>query len=65
MYCERARRESSRVVLVVEVGCVDRVSPRFYGNKGWNAPLIIYHPGMNSRLDFVDILVDDLELETD
>lgn len=33
--------------------------------KGVNAPLIIYHPLTNSRLDFVDVLLADLELETE
>jgi len=63
MYCERARWESFRLVLVVEAGCVDRVSLRFLTKRG-NAPLIIYHPFTNSRLNFVDILLADLELET-
>jgi len=33
MYCEQARWESFRLVLVVEAGCVDRVSPRFFRNE--------------------------------
>jgi len=32
--------------------------------KGGNAPLIIYHPAMNSQLDFIDILLADFKLET-
>jgi hypothetical protein len=64
VYGERARWESFRFVLVVEAGCVDRFSLRFFGTKGGNAPLIVYNPVTNSRLDFVDILLTDLELET-
>jgi len=33
--------------------------------KGANAPLIIYHPLTDSRLDFIDVLLADLELETE
>ena len=33
MYCEWARWESFRVVLVVEAGCMDRVSLQFFGNE--------------------------------
>ena len=64
MYCERARWESFRLVLVVEAGCVDRVSLRFLTKRG-NAPLIIYHPFTNSQLDFVDVHLTDLKLQTE
>jgi hypothetical protein len=30
-----------------------------------NAPLIIYHPFMDSQLDFIDVLLTDLELQTE
>jgi len=36
----------------------------FSETKGGSAPLIIDHPLMDSQLDFVDILLADLELET-
>ena len=36
----------------------------FSETKGENAPLIIDHPLTDSRLDFVDVLLADLELET-
>jgi hypothetical protein len=32
--------------------------------KGGSAPLIINHPLTDSRLDFVDVLLTDFELET-
>jgi hypothetical protein len=65
MYCERARRESFGVVLVVEAGCVNRVSlPLFRNERGGDAPLIIDHPFTNSGLDIVDVLLADLELKT-
>jgi len=64
MYCERARWEPFRFVLVVEAGCVNRTRLRFFGNERRNAPLIIYYPFTDSRLDFVDLLLADLELQT-
>jgi hypothetical protein len=64
MYCERARRESFGVVLVVEAECVDRVSLRHFRNERGDAPLIIDHPFTNSGLDVVDVLLADLELKT-
>ena len=64
MYCKRARWESFRLVLVVEAGCVDQVNLQFFGNERGNTPLIIYHPLANSCLDFVDLLLADLKLET-
>ena len=64
MYCERARWESFRLVLVVEAGCVDRVSLQSE-TKGANVPLIIYDPFTNSRLKFDDAFLVDLKLETE
>jgi hypothetical protein len=41
--------------------------PSFFWKKkkGANAPLIIYHPFTDSQLDFVDVLITDLELQTE
>jgi hypothetical protein len=33
--------------------------------KDLNAPFIIYHPFTDSRLDFVDLFLTDLELQTE
>jgi len=33
MYCEQARWESFRVMLIVEAGCVDWISLQLFGNK--------------------------------
>ena len=38
--------------------------PSFFGSERKNAPLIIYYPFTYSRLDFVDLLLADLELQT-
>jgi len=66
VYCEWARWELFGVVLVVEAGCMDRISIRLFGNErgGGDTPLIIDHPFTNSRLDVVDVLLADLELKT-
>jgi len=64
MYCKQACWELFRLVLVVEAGCVDQVSLQFFGNERGNALLIIYHPLMDSQLDFVELLLADLKLET-
>jgi hypothetical protein len=65
MYCEWARWVPFRVVLVVEAGCVDRISLRFFGKERGNAPLIIYHPLMDSQLNFINLLLTDLKLKTE
>ena len=39
--------------------------PSFLETKGENAPLIIYHPFMDSQLDFVNVLLTDLKLQTE
>ena len=36
----------------------------FSETKGGSAPLIIDHPLMDSQLNFIDVLLADLELET-
>jgi len=64
MYCERACWEPFGFVLVVEAGCMNRTRLRFFGNERRNAPLIIYYPFTDSRLDFVDLLLADLKLQT-
>jgi hypothetical protein len=63
VYCERACQKLFRFVLVVEAGCMDLVS--FSETKGANAPLIIYHPFTDSQLDFVNVLLTDLKLQTE
>ena len=39
--------------------------PSFLETKGANAPLIIYHPFTDSQLNFVNVLLTDLELQTE
>ena len=64
MYCKWARWESFGFVLVVEAGCMDQTCLRIFGNRRGNTLLIIYHPFTDSRLDFIDLFLADLELET-
>jgi len=46
---------------------MDRIesSFNFPAMKGMNALLIIYHPFMDSQLNFIDVLFSDLELQTE
>ena len=48
-------------------GWMDRIESAFNfpATKGMNAPLIIYHPFMDSQLNFIDVLLSDLELQTE
>jgi hypothetical protein len=53
-----------RVVLVVEARCMDCVGLQFSETKGENTLLIIDHLLMDSQLDFIDVLLAGLRLET-
>jgi len=64
MYCERAHWELFGFVLVVEAGCMNQTHLRFFGNERRNTLLIIYYPFTDSQLDFVDLLLADLKLQT-
>ena len=48
-------------------GWMDRIESAFNfpATKGTNTPLIIYHPFIDSQLNFVDVLLSDLELQTE
>jgi hypothetical protein len=51
-------------VLVVEAGCVGRVSLQFFRNERRECTAHNQPPLTDSRLDFIDVLLTDFELET-
>ena len=64
VYCKWACWELFGFVLVVEAGCMDRTCLQIFGNGRGNTPLIIYHPFTDSQLDFINLFLADLKLET-
>jgi len=63
MYCEWACWKLFRVVLVVEAGCVDRVSLQFFGNERGERTAHNLPPIYEFPTQFLKILLADLELE--